>query len=74
MMLCGGPAMHLFSSTELERLVCGNPILDFVALQSNSRYEGGYNAEHRVSLAPIHTQYSPWLWLNVRLFPFNMVN
>lgn len=52
MMLCGGPAMHLFSATELERLVCGNPILDFSALQSNARYEGGYSAEHRVSCAP----------------------
>ena len=50
MMLCGGPAMHLFSSTELERLVCGNPILDFVALQANARYEGGYDAKHRVSI------------------------
>ena len=49
MMLCGGPAMHLFSATELERLVCGNPLLDFKALQVNARYDGGYNAEHRVS-------------------------
>ena len=50
MMLCGGPAIHLFSATELERLVCGNPILDFSALQANARYEGGYTAEHRVML------------------------
>ena len=48
MMLCGGPAIHLFSATELERLVCGNPILDFAALQANARYEGGFSAEHRV--------------------------
>lgn len=48
MMLCGGPAMHLFSATELERLVCGNPILDFKALETNAWYDGGYNAEHRV--------------------------
>ena len=41
--------MHLFSATELERLVCGNPILDFKALESNARYDGGYSAEHRVS-------------------------
>ena len=52
MMLCGGPAMHLFSSTELERLVCGNPILDFKALEANARYDGGYNAEHRVTVWP----------------------
>ena len=41
--------MHLFSATELERLVCGNPILDFKALEGNARYDGGYSAEHRVS-------------------------
>ena len=51
MMLCGGPAIHLFSATELERLVCGNPILDFSALQGNARYDGGYHAEHKVNLA-----------------------
>ena len=52
MTLCGGPAIHLFSATELERLVCGNPILDFEALQANARYDGGYSAEHRVSAVP----------------------
>lgn len=50
MMLCGGPAIHLFSATELERLVCGNPLLDFDAMQANARYDGGYSPEHRVSL------------------------
>lgn len=49
MMLCGGPAIHLFSATELERLVCGNPLLDFDAMQANARYDGGYSPEHRVS-------------------------
>ena len=53
MMLCGGPAIHLFSATELERLVCGNPLLDFDAMQSNARYDGGYSAEHRVSHRPL---------------------
>ena len=47
-MLCTGPALHLFSATELERLVCGNPILDFAALQKSARYEGGYAADHKV--------------------------
>ena len=47
MMLCGGPAIHLFSATELERLVCGTPLLDFAALQRNARYEGGYSATHQ---------------------------
>ena len=50
MQLCGGPAVHLFSATELERLVCGNPNLDFDALQAAARYDGGYNAESRVRL------------------------
>ena len=50
MMLCGGPAIHLFSATELERLVCGNPLLDFRALQASARYDGGYHAEHKVRL------------------------
>lgn len=40
-------ALQLFSATELERLVCGNPFLDFDSLQKNARYEGGYSAgEH----------------------------
>ncbi len=47
-MLCGGPAIHLFSATELERLVCGTPLLDFRALQQAARYDGGYNADHQV--------------------------
>lgn len=51
-MLCGGPAIHLFSATELERLVCGNPLLDFDAMQANARYDGGYSPEHRVSSCP----------------------
>ncbi|KAL3132600.1 hypothetical protein ABBQ32_009129 [Trebouxia sp. C0010 RCD-2024] len=57
MMLCGGPAIHLFSATELERLVCGNPLLDFDAMQANARYDGGYSPEHRVV---------KWLWEVVR--------
>ena len=43
LMLCGGPALQLFSATELERLVCGNPFLDFEGLQRSARYEGGYS-------------------------------
>ncbi len=51
MMLCGGPAIHLFSATELERLVCGTPLLDFDALRRNARYEGGYSAGHQARAA-----------------------
>ena len=53
LMLCGGPALQLFSATELERLVCGNPCLDLDGLQRGARYEGGYHGDHRVV---------QWLW------------
>ena len=51
--LCGGPAIHLFSATELERLVCGSPTLDFHALRASARYEGGYSAASQAVV---------WLW------------
>jgi ubiquitin-protein ligase E3 A len=51
--LCGGPALQLFSATEIERLVCGSPCLDFDALVRSARYEGGYQHDHRVV---------QWLW------------
>eukprot|EP00198_Chlamydomonas_reinhardtii_P010489 XP_001699826.1 predicted protein [Chlamydomonas reinhardtii] len=41
--LCEGPAMSLFNAQELERLVCGNPRLDFTALKDAARYDGGYS-------------------------------
>eukprot|EP00884_Botryococcus_braunii_P023346 jgi/Botrbrau1/9696/Bobra.0201s0026.1 len=53
MMVVGGPAIALFSATELERLVCGNPILDFSALEQNARYDGGYTPESQPVM---------WLW------------
>ncbi|CAD7697676.1 unnamed protein product [Ostreobium quekettii] len=43
--ICGGPAIHLFNAAELERLVCGNPFLDFDALEKNARYEGGFKVD-----------------------------
>ncbi len=46
--LCDGPAMRLFNAQEVERLVCGNPNLDFDALQQNAKYEGGYTANTQV--------------------------
>ena len=42
--LCDGPAVRLFNACEVERLVCGNPQLDFDALQRNAKYEGGFSA------------------------------
>jgi HECT-domain (ubiquitin-transferase) len=49
LMLFAGPAIHLFSATELERLVCGTPLLDFAALQRSARYDGGYHPQHQVT-------------------------
>ena len=37
----------------MERLVCGNPLLDFDALERNAKYEGGFSAS---------TTAVQWLW------------
>ena len=58
-MLAGGPAIHLFTATELERLVCGSPVLDFGALRKAARYDGGYTADSRAVV---------WLWQEVADF------
>jgi len=57
--ICGGPAIELFNAQELERLVCGNPKLDFVALQNNAKYDGGFTKE---------SQTVKWLWEIVNEF------
>eukprot|EP00210_Caulerpa_lentillifera_P008643 g8243.t1 len=51
--ICGGPAIQLFNAQELERLVCGNPNLNFEALESNARYDGGFNKNSKTVR---------WLW------------
>eukprot|EP00798_Chlamydomonas_sp_ICE-L_P023306 gene23306-30543_t len=56
-MLCDGPATRLFNPQELERLVCGNPHLDFTALQQNAKYEGGFSSS---------TEVIQWMWEIVR--------
>lgn len=38
---------------QVERLVCGNPNLDFEALERNSKYEGGFS---------VATPAVQWLW------------
>lgn len=53
MMLCKGPAISLFSPVEMERLVCGNPHLDFAALKAASKYEAGFTASTPAVI---------WLW------------
>jgi hypothetical protein len=35
--VCGGAALDLFTASELELLICGNPVLDFHALQRGTR-------------------------------------
>ena len=45
--VCSGAAIDMFEPAELELLICGNPILDFHALQSSTRYEG-FTATSRV--------------------------
>ncbi|CAM9915692.1 unnamed protein product, partial [Choristocarpus tenellus] len=39
----GGRALHLFSPQELELLICGNPSLDFKALEGSTQYMDDYN-------------------------------
>jgi HECT-domain (ubiquitin-transferase) len=53
MMLCKGPAITLFSPVEMERLVCGNPHLDFNSLRGAAKYEAGYTTSTPVVV---------WLW------------
>ena len=53
MMLCKGPAITLFSPVEMERLVCGNPHLDFAALKGATKYEAGFG---------VTTDAVVWLW------------
>jgi HECT-domain (ubiquitin-transferase) len=38
--VCGGEVLNMFKPQELELLICGNPILDFKALESVAKYEG----------------------------------
>ncbi len=46
--VCGGAALDLFTAAELELLICGNPVLDFNALQKGTRYEDGYDGTEEV--------------------------
>lgn len=43
--VCGGPALALFRPEELELLVCGQPCLDFGALELSTNYDAGYTCE-----------------------------
>ena len=38
--VCGGEVIKMFKPEELELLICGNPLLDFKALENVAKYEG----------------------------------
>lgn len=42
--VCAGNALDLFTPTELEFLLCGNPNLDFDDLERGTRYQDGFDA------------------------------
>lgn len=46
--MCGGDALDLFEASELELLICGNPMLDFAELEKGTVYDDGYDREARV--------------------------
>eukprot|EP00698_Gefionella_okellyi_P020502 TRINITY_DN6441_c0_g2_i1.p1 TRINITY_DN6441_c0_g2~~TRINITY_DN6441_c0_g2_i1.p1 ORF type:complete len:795 (-),score=168.03 TRINITY_DN6441_c0_g2_i1:796-2895(-) len=46
--VCGGLAIKLFRPEELELLICGNPTLDFAALELGTEYDNGYDAQHQL--------------------------
>jgi hypothetical protein len=43
--VCGGPALQLFRSEELELLICGAQEFDFAALEESTNYEDGYTRD-----------------------------
>jgi len=45
MRVCGGAAIELFTAEELELLVCGNPTLDFEALEKVTHYDDGFEED-----------------------------
>eukprot|EP01112_Ceratiomyxa_fruticulosa_P021097 TRINITY_DN7344_c0_g3_i1.p1 TRINITY_DN7344_c0_g3~~TRINITY_DN7344_c0_g3_i1.p1 ORF type:complete len:862 (-),score=233.51 TRINITY_DN7344_c0_g3_i1:347-2932(-) len=45
-LLCNSPAWKLFRYEELELLICGSPSLDFLELEANTQYEGGFDENH----------------------------
>jgi len=42
--ICGGKALDMFRYEELELLTCGNPILDFEALERVTKYDDGFTS------------------------------
>jgi hypothetical protein len=46
--VCGGAGLDLFHQSELELLICGNPVLDFEELKRGTEYEDGFIPTDRV--------------------------
>jgi len=46
--LCDTPSFKLFRFEELELLICGNPVLDFEALEKSTIYDNGFSKDHPV--------------------------
>ncbi len=57
MQICYGPMLSLFDAQDLEVQICGDPSLDFAALEAAALYEGGYSKD---------TPVVKWFWSIVR--------
>lgn len=55
--ICYGPMLSLFDAQDLEVQICGDPSLDFAALEAATLYEGGYSKD---------TPVVKWFWSIVR--------
>ncbi len=57
MQICYGPMLSLFDAQDLEVQICGDPSLDFAALEAATLYEGGFSKD---------TPVVKWFWSIVR--------
>lgn len=57
MNICYGPMLSLFDAQDLEVQICGDPSLDFAALEAATLYEGGFSKDSPVV---------QWFWSIVR--------
>ncbi|KAJ3218485.1 hypothetical protein HDU67_005287 [Dinochytrium kinnereticum] len=59
--VCGGRALKMCRSEELELLICGTAELDFKDLEKGAEYDDGYGPNHQVIM---------WFWEIVHGMPF----
>jgi len=75
--ICYGPTLSLFDAQDLEVQICGDPSLDFAALEAAALYEGGYKhpqLKNRIYVENPHyfhryskdTPVVRWFWSIVR--------